>query len=672
MAFTVPVQFDSNTLAVSADVDKNFDAIAQWLNAFGYVLGLPTGGDDTPMLAAALAALADHGGGIDAQPDATGAGCGGRLVIPQYQYEVTAAVGGSAIIASQTLIEAGGYGGSVSGGGGNGKPFYHFMINGSGASGEQGLVLFRFVGDHTSGGGKLYRCAFSWKGGTNSTDQAMCLAFWNAIAEECSFYDVPVIASFGQLPDGGIKAQSGNGCELRRPVSRYGYGANPIDYVTHIWMSGEQGYIRGPGEILMNSVQNTGFKSAVGCSVGGGVLGNEHQIIEGVHIVDWNYAIDFADINNVGIASGCQHTTIRDCQLVAWCIAVNCAPHSPGGVIYDQKYALNVMTKAQSSIDGSPIAVVDVNNGPNSAVSGILFLGNMIYSNVTDHMPEKNGIAQSHQYGIQINGGGSVVVMGNTIGSIGGNNPAVVGCAAIAITSEYTPPYNGGFNADGSPHPGYPTIKGRPPINGSPVKSNGGGTPIGAAHILIEGNILRPLYAGVYGNNPTGPNGSGPSDYAIIISGTQAGNIQIRGNDMTGYPTATGPLLVTATITGTLEVADNQGYNDQQTPIIPAGVPGAVPQAAGISASNAATLNGGGVTGCINYWGPSQLRFSNGNATGTVTLHIGSDSYVIPPGAYVDRYIKLNTDHWYITVAGGATIANLVNNPANPLRWIGK
>lgn len=648
MPLVIPNQFTPSTVADANAVNANFSTIATYINNLPPSV-LPTlvstsmqtsqtAAFNSSALVADFLGITNAGGGIDNQP-LNGVGVGGRYWITQNQFQVNASVGGI-VVPNQTVLEAAGYGGR---GIGSANAFYHFVANGSGASGAQGLLFLNFSGDHTQSGNKLLGVSLNWNS-TNSTDMALYMGTWNVWVQECSFRNVPVIAGFSQLPNGGLNSPSGLTCVLDRCTSFYGFGSAP-DYATQIWFGGQQSKVGGPSEYGVQEPST--YSSVVWMSIGGGVQGVEHNLIEQIHAYGYNYCIDYADINNTGVGSGCWKHTIREAEFSALATAINCTMRVNGtqnvsNSINDQAYYHCTIDKSPNSTNAAPIVLIDTNGTQaNANLSSFELTDCLIYSNVQSNNGH-TGVAQNNQYGVQINGGDSVQIKGGKIGNVG-NKGANTGTANIAITSSYTPPYNG-FGSSGYP----PT--GNPPTTGSPVTS----TTTGPTEVLIQGVDLRPTFVGVAYGNSTGSNGSAASAYAFVVSGTQNGTITVRNCDMTGYTGS--PCNITATINGNLYITDCPGYNTINQ-VISTTIPLSGTYAAGVNSAGAAVLGGG----AINYYGPSFIEFINGTG-GNITFTIAGATYTIPNGQYVYRYLENAYVAWALSTATNIT----------GFRWRGK
>jgi hypothetical protein len=632
--FVIPVTFTGNTLAVAEQVDTNFGALVDYLNGFALQFNA-TPSDattNTTALTNALAAVAAVGGGLDAQPDGDGFGSGGRLWFAQRSYTMNASTNGL-LIPDQSIVEASGYGGVSFGGA---SSFFHCIINGSGSSGTAGLIFMSLTGmGHTDGGAALRGLAFQGNS-TNSTDMAVYCDLWNSRVIECTFKDTPVCVGLAVLPNGtGSGNGAANGASIDRCTIQVGFRGDFPDYCTSIWLTAEQSQIHGPSEFAVQT-PNT-FNSQVCISVGGGEDGSEHQTISGVHIDGYQYGIDYADINNTGIKSGALHTFVENCEIDCQNTAINMSVYLPtsnpaGHSITSQCFVKVSADKSGASTNGAPVWLIDTNSNNNNSVESVDMYGCLIYSNVDN----SKGTAQPDQYGLQINGGGSIRMFGGKIGGLGTKAGGNDGTANVAITSSYTFPYN-------TPGTGGYPAPGIPPTTGSP------GTSVtnGPDSVLLEGVDLRPNY--VHQGS-----GSGPTQWALIVSGTQSGSLRFNQCDMNDFTGGGLPVKVTATFTGdgVLLITDCPGYNDQGTDINATVIP-----TSATSAQSSSTP----------YYGPSEILFQNGNTGGTTTLVIGGVSYTIPPGQFVTKTLAMPNIQISMSFSGGATSGNI-----NNWKWKGR
>jgi hypothetical protein len=448
---------------------------------YGYYVS-QTGATNDSALAAMFAAMAPNSYGNN----------GGTAFIPQVSYAVTAGyIGGSPppfTPADQSNIIASGTGGQS-----GGNSFLHFPI--SPPTGATAASCFVYCnGTHTSGGIYFRSLAFKWKL-TSYQDICIYADQWNVKAQECNFVDCPT-AFYA----------AGLGCGLDQCTIQYTPSATtgPNDTVA-VYLQGPECFLLGPGEFSQTSVASGG---ATGCTAialgGGGGSGNlEHAIVNGPHISDWSYGL------NYNINPGVLATHVSSVEAQCYVTCVNMQPPGDAGVIFGEKYTSCTLQKSQDSSDGHPIIYIDTNGGGNDNIQDIEFLNCTVYSDTAT--------PQSSQYCYQITSGNNIRIIGGTASNAGGPTS---GGAGVAIT----PPTGGG----------------------------------GPGRITILGVDLSAKYNNAHNVHA--------QQFALYISATPSDTITVEDCKMTGY-SASPVYVTGTIGTGLLYITKCEGYNDQDTPI---------------------------------------------------------------------------------------------------------
>ena len=216
-------------------------------------------------------------------------------------------------------------------------------------------------------------------------------------------------------------------------------------------------------------------------------------------------------------------------------------------------------------------------------------IGNYIFANVTTG---HGGTAQANQYGVQINTGDSIRIIGGRIGNVG-TKTQPDGTANIAITGN-------------------------------------------CQSVIIDNVDLRPSVS----NGPTtGATSSSNSQWAFLVTSAVTSfpfPVIVRNCNMANYP-APGPVHIGAALpTGQLFINGCVGYNDQNTPIcIPLGSSAPV---ANPSGAWQVTAQLPAPAAAVNYYGPSQVTFVTANALSSFTLN-GITTLNLPAGTFQVVYL---------------------------------
>jgi len=502
---------------------------------------------------------------------ASASGLGGGLVwIPQYNFPVNAT-------GVEVLGPGGNPGGIVIqglGGGGQsgGNKAFNFSINDYASAPGTFLVI---SGAHTSGGTWLKNLAFQWLSPGYTTDTCINVNNWNFDAEGCTFTDCPVALNMQGLAS-----------RLTHCTIEYGVNVNTPVNCPAIWLQGIQNQIIGPSAFGGGTPTGT---TDTCISIGGGTANCDHNIIRGVHMVGWNYGIDYSDINSTGIGSGTQNNLIEGCHFEVNATAINMVPYSSSGKIFNETIANCVIEKGHNSQTGQPIVYIDSNTGSATNIGPIFLVNNVIYSNVTGGSGQTppgqyTGIAQSGQYGVQIGTAAYVSILGGQISQCG-TNAGSDGTANVCIS-------------------GSPTF------------------------VLLDGVNLNPTYVGVNAGNSTGSTGSAGSEYGLLISGTPT-NVKVIGCDFG----VSGVSITGAPNTITIESCDNLGavtiggsvvkllitnctnYNYNNT---------VINTLANITTATAYSAATQGANSGTSYYGPSFVMFTANSSGGTFQYNGGT------------------------------------------------
>ena len=543
---------------------------------------------------------------FDAMQGASGLG-GGWAWIPQYGFSVNASGSGINVLGSNGGGNPGGIVIQGMGGGGQSgsNKAFTFSINDTSEAG----VFLNFQGAHTSGGSWLKNIAFQWLNPNTTYDSDTCLNVnvWNFVAEGCTFTDCPVAANFM-----GLSAWMSK-CTIDYGIT----GTDPVNN-TAILIQGQQTEISGPSEF--NGHNLGGNSTCIG--IGGGTANSNHCTFRNLHIFGWTYCIDWADTNSLlNNHSGTQNTLIDGCHFEGAGTCLNITPYQSGGQLLNQSITNCLITKGQDSTSALPIVYIDSNSGSATNIGPILFVNNVIYSDVTS-AGGHTGVAQADQYGVQIGLCEYVGIIGGQISQVGTNGGSD-GTANVCISGD-------------------------------------------AVRVVIDGVNLSPTYAGANGGSSTGSDGSAASEYGLLISGNPV-SVNVTGCTGIGVVSITGnPTVVTLdscngltelSVTGsptTLTATNCAGYNDQNKNIVGNGT---IATGTAYTAATAGTVLGGTA---INYFGPSFLMFTANSSGGTVAINGGT------PQTLVDSQIVclyLNSPYDSIEFATHAPSA---------LQWLGK
>ena len=177
----------------------------------------------------------------------------------------------------------------------------------------------------------------------------------------------------------------------------------------------------------------------------------------------------------------------------------------------------------------------------------------------------------------------------------------------------------------------------------------------GPEAVVIEGVDLRPSNFNLGG----GSAGASASQWALLVSGTQNGIIQVRNCDMTQYSGSTptgGPVSVTATINtmggqGALYINNCPGYNDQNV---------VINTLANITTGVAYQAYNQGSNSGISYFGPSLFMFTANASGGTLTMNGGTAQTLLASQLVV---VYLDSPYEKIQFGGHAPAA---------VQWLGR
>ncbi len=482
---------------------------------------------------------------------------GGTARIPQYNFPVDASDGGIVVPPVPTgtgdggcIIQGLGTGGSS--GGGSANPAFHFSI--SDPSPNLGPFIFlSSTGNHTSGGTFFKNLAFKWMGPLFSLDTCLSLSVWNNGVDSCTFTDCPTAMNFRNL------AGSARRCTID-------YNVSTLPNVTAIIVQGLQNEISGPSEMDGHSLAGT----STCILIGGGPMTCEHNTIRGVHIYGWSYGIDYSDINETGTGSGTSNNVIDGNKIDCIVTCINLVPSNAGGMIFNQIFSNNEITKNQDSTVANPIVYIDSNTVAASNIGPIFLVNNLIYSNVTS----AKGMAKPNQYGVQIGTCEAVSIIGGQISQVG-TRVGGDGTANVCIS-------------------------------GSP------------ASVIISDVNLSSSYAGANSGADTGASGSAASEFALLITGTPS-YIQVD-NCYMGGPWAASPVSVTGT-PGRLIITNCAGYNDQNTTIN---------TLAHIAIGTAYSAAAAGAHGGTSYYGPSFVMFKANASVSSFQYNGGVAQALLP------------------------------------------
>jgi hypothetical protein len=549
--YTNPSGMTSWTAWVGSDNNTVYNAVDFGLTAGGIA------SDNTTALASLFTAMGP------ATAPALGGGSGW---IPQYNFPVNASAGGQTV-PDQAIFQGLGTGGQSH----EGYPAqqYHFSINDDPDEAAPGIFL-NCSGSHTTGGTYFKNLAFQWVTPGYATDLALLLDYWNTVVEGCTFTDCPTALNF-----------QGLGCEARHCTLRYGSG-DP-ENATAMIMQGINCAVVGPSEMSGDLVPGTVFMS-----IGGGTTNCNIIHLDHLHVDKYDYGLDYSDLNDVGVGSGCQEITVSHCVFECVNTCVYMTPQTPDKLILDQHFTDNVFMKGQDSTNGDPIVFIDSNTGLATNVGPIFFNNCLIFSDVTDD-DDHSGEAQSNQYGLRIGKCEYVSVIGGQISQVGGNSADVTGTANVCISDA-------------------------------------------ATSVSLSGVNLNAVCQVPNAGRSTGTMGSGASDYALLISG-DCGQVVLTDCSMEGFIT---PVLITGSVVELL-IRNCVGYNDQDTVI------NTLAHITDGTAYSAATQ---GANDGTSYYGPSLVMFTaNSSAGGTFQVNGGT-----PQGLLANQFVTVFLNSPYDTI----------------------
>lgn len=548
---------------------------------------------------------------------------GGFVRIPQYNFPVVAVAPSGTIpmgisVPDQMIMQGLGTGGS----GFPGTSNYHFSITDPSGAMTASALFFVDGTTHSTGGTEFRNLAFYWSSPASYAGDTVINAGWTAtLIYRCTFENCPTAVNFAGYPSSN--SPNALGSIMRECQVKYENGPNNA---TCVVLAGQQNGIMGPSILYCQGADNDGPAECTGVAIGGGPTSNEHNIIDGIHLTDWAICVDYADVNQAilnGKHSGCEYTTIANCEMDGygwgvtssnprsqyWGACINLTTYDDTGEIYGQKIIGNTLSISHHSKYANPVVLIDTGAlgttgtaGPNSNVSSIDLIGNLIFSDITE------GEAQPNTYGIQINAGDAIRVIGGKIGNMG-TQAGSDGSANICISG----------NSLGS--------------------------------VLIDGVDLRPTFANAGG----GATGSAASEYALLISGALTnthGVVRVSNCDLSGY--SANPVGVTGSVgSGSLFITNCTGYNQSSFNIYN-GLASSAPTLP-TSASRAAVLPGG-----HNFYGPSTI-YLQVSSMGAVGLSINGIGLTFP--ADTAQVVSLSSPYDEIAFSGVSNLSQFV--------WVG-
>jgi hypothetical protein len=352
---------------------------------------------------------------------------GGTATIPQYNFPVAALSLGPPINSIFQSLGTGGQKGIYTA--------FHFSISDPEEASSPSIFLLCDNSDHTPGGIIFRNVAFQWVEPAYAGDTCLYFNVWNNVAQECTFTDCPRAINFQGLQ------QSAKQCSIN-----YGVNITTPTAISAIILGGNQCEVSGPSE--MNGGLTSGTAPVpIGNAfmyICGGPSNCDHSTLRNLHIYQWNYGVDYSDVNSTGISGGCQNTVIDGCHMEIFKTCVNMKAVSSDTVVFNQTIVNCTLEKGQDSMDGSPIVFIDSNGGLATNIGPITLSNNLIFSNVTydpdDPTHPHYGEAQDGQYGVQIGTCADVSIVGGRISQMGGNNPTepTTGSANICISGDPT------------------------------------------------------------------------------------------------------------------------------------------------------------------------------------------------------------------------------------------
>jgi hypothetical protein len=515
---------------------------------------------------------------------------GGFIKIPQYNYPVNASSGSTPLIVpDQTIFQGLGTGGQD-----RGNYFFHFSISDGDGGGPYTFFTCSNPGNHTPGGTIFRNIAFQWSAPGDPGDTCLDFNLWNNIAQECTFTDCPVAIKFLHLQQSAKQCSINYGNNDENPVQ------NPT---TAIIMAGVNCEISGPSEFNGGKHLSAGTRTCI--LMGGGLARSNMNRLRNLHIFYWDYGIDYYDFNGTGYGNGTQDNYIDGCHVDINKTAIHLKPSALTKQIFNQNFTNNVLTKYHDSTDGSPIVFIDSNGGLAENIGPISFVNNLIYSNVVGD----TGVAQLNQYGVEIGTCSEVSIIGGQISQ----------CGTVTHTG-----------ADGTANI---CISGNPSL------------------VILDSVNLNSTYLGANNGGGTGGTGSGPSQYALLVTG-DPNYVQVNNCNMYGF---SGPGQLPVSVTGsptTLIITNTLGYNDQNTVISTLAhiFPG--------TAYSAATM---GAHGGTSYYGPSFIMFTSGISLGGTVAVNGVAQPLLP-----SQLVCLTLTSPYDTIE-----FNMGHGPT-AFTWIGK
>ena len=539
---------------------------------------------------------------------------GGGVWVPESGYQVDSSPSGIQVPYNTILQGLGTSGVNQSGALGE----FHFSITGTG-SGPNGNILFNFPAGaaHSSGGTLFQNLGFSWLDSTCANDACInAITGWNTRLANCFFLNCPIVLNCSALASGV------DGSSIK-------YEAGSPNNAVAVILQSPQCFAAGPGEYAQDAVNpSTGGGAAgptncVAVMICGGPSNGEHCWVRDVHLSEFSYGVCFNTQNAWGgtyfctatmnsgnpLNSGSQEAVVTNVHCQAYVTAVYIQPAGDTGQIFDVKVSDSFLIKSQNSLDGHAIAYVDTNLGANADVSGVEFVNCTIYSNVTTSSPH-TGDPKNGQYGLQLNAGDKVRVIGGSISNMGTRGtPQTDGTANIAITGA-------------------------------------------VGEVIINGVDLSPQAAIAAQQRP--------SQWGLLVTGDIAGPITVSNCTFgTSNWGAGGPVSVTGTVSASspLYITNCPGYNDQNTSI--ASGTGSTDFPTSTTGNTAATA--GALTGGINYYGPTLMLISVGSG-GSQTLHINGISNTLPASSF--SAISIASPYDVVYFSG--------TNHLSAFHWIGK
>lgn len=503
---------------------------------------------------------------------------GGAVSVPEFGYQVESSSTGIQVPYNMILQGLG-----TSGLGQDGaSDYFHFSINGTGSTSSGNAFFATAVGaPHSSGGTLIQNLGFIWIGSANAADTCISLnSGWNVRATNCFFVSCPIVMNCDALVSG-----------LDGSSIKYQAGA-PNNAVAVILQS-PQCFAAGPGEYAQDAVNPSegggaaGPTNCVAVMICGGPLNGEHCWVRDLHLSEFSYGVCFNTVNAWGgtdfctaalndsmpLSSGSSDAVVTNVECQAFVTAIYIQPKSDTDPIYGVKVSDSFLIKCQNSTDGHAIAYVDTNGGANQNVSDVEFVNCTIFSNVTTS-GSNTGVPQNNQYGLQINAGDNLRVIGGRISNMGTKStPQSDGTANIAITGAV----------------GLVTIDA---VNLS-----------AAAAIATQQR---------------------PSQWGLLVTGDITGPINVSNCNFgtSGWGTS-GPVSVTGTVSASnpLYITNCPGYNDQNTTIN---------TLTHISTGTAYHAANQGANGGTSYFGPSFVMFTANNLGGTFQYNGGAAQSLVP------------------------------------------